>query len=63
VTDPVTQPGDTEARPGLAREVFRFLFNRKHVWLGTLLVLGLLLAILLLLGESPALAPFIYNTF
>jgi len=63
VTDPRTPSSDTQTRPGFAREVFRFLFNRKRIWLGTLLVLGLLLAILLLLGESPALAPFIYNTF
>jgi len=59
----MTPPSDGAPRPGIAREVFRFLFNRKRVWLGTLLVLGLLLAILLLLGESPALAPFIYNAF
>ena len=61
--DPITPPSDAEPRPGLAKEVFRFLFSRKRIWLGTLLVLFLLLGIVLLLGENPALAPFIYAVF
>ena len=63
VTDPRTPSSDTQTRPGLAREVFRFLFNRKRIWLGTLIVLCLLFGIVLLLGESPALAPFVYSAF
>jgi len=63
LTDPTTPPRNTEPRPGLAKEVFRFLFSPKRIWLGTLLVLFLLLGIVLLLGESPALAPFIYAVF
>jgi hypothetical protein len=63
LTDPTTPPGDAQPRHGLAREVFRFLFNRKRIWLGTLIVLCLLLGILLLLGENPAVAPFVYSVF
>ena len=63
MTDQTTPPSDTQPRPGLAREVFRFLFSRKRVWLGTLILLCLLLGILLLLGENPAMAPFVYSVF
>ena len=63
MTDPMTPPSDAEPRPGLLKELFRFLFSPKRIWLGTLLVLFLLLGIVLLLGESPALAPFIYAVF
>jgi hypothetical protein len=63
VTDPVPPLTHTEPRPGFAKEVFRFLFSPKRIWLGTLIVLCLLLGIVLLLGESPAFAPFIYSAF
>jgi len=63
VTDPVPPLTHAEPRPSLAKELFRFLFSPKRIWLATLLVLLLLLGIVLLLGKSPALAPFIYAVF
>ena len=53
MTDPKTTPA------GPRREIFRLLFSPKRIWLGMLIVLFLLLGIVALLGENPALALFI----
>lgn len=45
------------------REVGGFLRERKKYWLGPILLLLVLLGMLLVLGESTALGPFIYPFF
>jgi hypothetical protein len=45
------------------KKSLRYLFSPRRIWLGTLLVLLLVLGTILLLGESSALAPFIYGAF
>ncbi|WP_321471636.1 DUF5989 family protein [uncultured Paludibaculum sp.] len=46
-----------------ARELFLFLGTRKKFWLVPVLVLMFLLGGLLVLGQSSAVAPFIYTLF
>jgi len=45
------------------RELFLFLKTRKKYWLIPLIVILLLLAILIVLGSTTALGPFIYSLF
>ena len=54
---------DGSASSGALKKTLRFLFSPRRIWLGTLLVLLLILGMILLLGESSALAPFIYGAF
>jgi len=44
-------------------DLWRFLRGRHKLWLLPLIVVLLALAALLVLGESSALAPFIYTVF
>lgn len=45
------------------REVGGFLRARKKYWLGPIVVMLVLLGLLLVLGESSALGPFVYPFF
>jgi hypothetical protein len=45
------------------RELFLFLKTRKKYWLIPLIATLLLLAILIVLGSTTALGPFIYSLF
>lgn len=45
------------------REVWGFLRARKKYWLAPIMVLLILLGLLLVVGESSALGPFIYPFF
>jgi hypothetical protein len=45
------------------KEIFLFLGKRKKYWLIPVIVVLLLFAILFVLSESSAIAPFIYTLF
>ena len=47
----------------IVRELLTFLVENRKWWVGTIMVLLLLLATLLVLTEGSALAPFIYAIF
>ncbi len=48
---------------GIIRELFAFLWRRKHYWLIPFVAVLLLLGILLLVGQVTGVAPFIYTLF
>ena len=50
------------SQPGLLREFVDFLIHNKKWWLVPIVLVLLLIAILVVLGASPA-APFIYTLF
>jgi hypothetical protein len=50
-------------RFGIAGELFSFFWNSKRWWLTPVLVILGLFALLLILAESSAIAPFIYTLF
>lgn len=47
----------------IVRELMVFLLDNRKWWLGTIVVLLLMLGLLLVLTEGSALAPFIYALF
>ena len=47
----------------IVRELLQFLVENKKWWLGTIVVLLLMLGLLLVMTEGSALAPFIYALF
>jgi len=47
----------------ILRELVQFIFENKKWWLGTLLLLLVLLGLVLALGEGSPLAPLIYTLF
>ena len=47
----------------LLRELWKFMRVRKKFWLLPILIILLLLGALLVLGQSSAVAPFIYTIF
>jgi hypothetical protein len=51
------------SRLGIARELLAFLWKKKLWWLLLIVVFLLLLGIILVFGQSSALAPFIYSLF
>ena len=53
----------TGRRFGIAGELFSFLFRSKRGWMAPILVALFLFAVLLILSESSAIAPFIYSMF
>ena len=53
----------TGRRFGIAGELFSYLFRSKRGWLAPILVALFLFAVLLILSESSAIAPFIYSMF
>ena len=50
-------------RPAILAEALRFLWARKLYWLVPMAVTLLVLALLIALTESSAVAPFIYTLF
>jgi hypothetical protein len=55
--------GGTAPGRSAVKEVLRFLFSARRIWLGMFVLLCLLLGIILLLGQTSALAPFVYGVF
>lgn len=47
----------------IVRELLMFLVDNKKWWLGTIVVLLVMLGLLLVFTEGSALAPFIYALF
>jgi hypothetical protein len=47
----------------IAAELFGFLWERKLWWLSPVVLVLLLFGILIVLGQSSAIAPFIYTLF
>lgn len=45
------------------REIFGFLRARKKYWLGPIIILLALFGVLIVLGETSGLGPFIYPFF
>ena len=54
---------DMTSRLGIVGELLRFLWARKLWWLIPMIVALLLFGVLLLLGASGVLSPFIYTLF
>ena len=48
---------------GIVRELWLFLRGRKKLWLLPIVVTIVFLGVLMVLGETSALAPFIYTLF
>ncbi len=55
--------GDFTSRLGIVGELLRFLWARKLWWLIPMILALLLFGVLLLLGASGVLSPFIYTLF
>ena len=53
----------TRHRVGIVSELFSFLMKNKRWWLLPIVVMMVLLAVLIVLGHSSAIAPFIYTLF
>lgn len=47
----------------ILKELVQFIFENKKWWIGTLLILLVLLGFILVLGEGSPLAPLIYTLF
>ena len=54
---------DTRSRLGIFSEVWRYMRVRKKFWLGTIMLVLVLLGLLIVLTQGSALAPFIYALF
>jgi hypothetical protein len=54
---------DAVSRLGIVGELMRFLWARKLWWLVPMIVALLLFGLLMLLGSSGVLSPFIYTLF
>ncbi len=48
---------------GIAKELWQFLRVRKKFWLLPIVFVLLLMGVVIIFGESSALAPFIYTLF
>ena len=48
---------------GIAKELWQFLRVRKKFWLLPIVLVLLLMGVIIIFGESSALAPFIYTLF
>ena len=53
----------TGQRFGIARELFGFFCNGKRWWMMPILITLAVFAILLIIAQSSAIAPFIYSFF
>ena len=51
------------AKIQIMMQFFRFLKERKKVWLIPFFIVLFLLSVIIILGETTALAPFIYTLF
>lgn len=47
----------------IIRELFEFLMKKKKYWVIPVIIIMLLIAVLMILTEGSALAPFIYPLF
>jgi len=47
----------------ILQEFFRFIIENRRWWIGTIVIMLLLLSVLLFLTESSPIAPFIYALF
>jgi len=45
------------------RQLFTYLWQKKKFWLFPIIAVMLILAVLIILGESAVMAPFIYSLF
>lgn len=45
------------------KDIWKFLKQRKKFWLAPIIIILLLLGVLIVLGGSSAIAPFIYTLF
>ncbi|HHX28598.1 MAG TPA: hypothetical protein GX716_06245 [Firmicutes bacterium] len=54
---------EDEANVSLVREFLWFVRDNKKWWLVPMIVMFLLLAVVVVLGTNPAIAPFIYSLF
>jgi hypothetical protein len=50
-------------RPGIVGELLSYLVRNKRWWLLPIVVMVGLMAVLIILGQSSAIAPFIYTLF
>ena len=50
-------------RPGIVGELLSYLARNKRWWLLPIVVMVGLMAVLIILGQSSAIAPFIYTLF
>jgi hypothetical protein len=53
----------TGQRVGTAGQLFSFFWNNKRWWLTPILITLAIFAVLLILAQSSAIAPFIYSFF
>jgi hypothetical protein len=53
----------TRRRFGIAGELLSYLMRNKRWWLLPIVVMLLLMGVLIILGQSSAIAPFIYTLF
>lgn len=54
---------DFVARLGILGELLLFLWKRKLYWLLPMIIALLLIAVVIVLGNNPVTAPFIYTLF
>jgi hypothetical protein len=54
---------DVLARMGILGELLTFLWSRKLYWLVPMVVVLIVFALLIVLGNTPGVAPFIYTLF
>jgi len=45
------------------KDLWKFMKERKKIWLAPIIIILLLLGILIIFGGSSAIAPFIYSIF
>lgn len=55
--------GGTSTRIGIVGELLSFLWKRKLWWLIPMIVVIVLFAVMLIVAEGSAVAPFIYTLF
>ena len=51
------------SRNTVVKELFGYLWKQKRYWLIPIIVVMILLAVLIILGQSSVIAPFIYSLF
>jgi hypothetical protein len=47
----------------IIKEFFEFMWKRKKMWMAPIIIIMLLIAVLILLTQGTAVAPFIYTLF
>ncbi len=56
-------PEEPPTNKSLIREMYEFIKERKMWWLAPIIIMLLLVAIFIIMGQSSALSPFIYAFF